>query len=74
MTDNGSNIVKAVRLLGDRGREQSSESEDGDVSQAQPRRAGDGQDEVSQMESESDESDAEGEESGGLVSTNSDLL
>lgn len=63
VTDNGSNIVKAVRLLGDRTREQSSESEDGDVSQAQPRRAGDGQDEVSQMESESD---TEGEESGGL--------
>ena len=51
VTDNGSNIVKAVRLLGDRRREQNSESEDGDVSQAQPRRAGDGQDEVSQTES-----------------------
>ncbi|KAL0160147.1 hypothetical protein M9458_043872, partial [Cirrhinus mrigala] len=52
VTDNGSNIVKAVRLLGDRSREQSGESADG--SQPQPGGAGDNQDEL-WLQSESEE-------------------
>ncbi|XP_028445794.1 zinc finger BED domain-containing protein 4-like isoform X2 [Perca flavescens] len=61
VTDNGSNIVEAVRLLRDTKREQSHES-DGAVSQAQPRGVGDEQDEM-WMESEgSDEEDEDEEE------------
>ena len=56
VTDNGSNIVKAVWLLGDRSREQRGESADG--SQAQPRGAGDDQDEL-WLQSEPEESDME---------------
>ncbi|KAL1249595.1 hypothetical protein QQF64_020600 [Cirrhinus molitorella] len=63
VTNNGSNIVKAVRLLGDRSREQSGESADG--SQPQPGGAGDNQDEL-WLQSESEESDMEDEECGEL--------
>jgi len=63
VTDNGSNIVKAVRLLQNRSREQRGESADG--SQAQPRGAGDDLDEL-WLQSESEESDMEDEESGDL--------
>lgn len=60
VTDNGSNIVKAVRLLRDKKREQSRES-DGAVSQAQPRGVGDEQNEL-WMDSDSEGSDEEDEE------------
>ncbi|XP_049322708.1 uncharacterized protein LOC125782495 [Astyanax mexicanus] len=56
VTDNGSNIVKAVRLLRDRSQKQSKESPDG--SRAQPGGAGDGLDEL-WVESESEETDEE---------------
>ncbi|KAK7156972.1 hypothetical protein R3I94_006889 [Phoxinus phoxinus] len=67
VTDNGSNIVKAVRLLRDKKREQSLESDsDGTVSQAQPRGVGDEQNEL-WMESEgSDKEDEEETEIGGV--------
>ncbi|ROI42820.1 hypothetical protein DPX16_7097 [Anabarilius grahami] len=61
VADNGSNIVKDVRLLRDKKREQSRES-DGAVSQAQPRGVGDEQNEL-WMESEgSDKEDQDEEE------------
>lgn len=61
VTDNGSNILKAVRLLRDRSREQREESTDG--SRGQPGDARDGLDELC-VESESEETDGEDEEIG----------
>lgn len=61
VTDNGANIVKAVRMLRDK-----RQHEDHGVPQAQPGGPGDEQDEQ-WMESDSEEdSDEEGEESGGF--------
>ncbi|KAK5859379.1 hypothetical protein PBY51_020938 [Eleginops maclovinus] len=61
VTDDGSNILKAVRLLRDRSQEQREESTDG--SRGQPGDARDGLDELS-IESESEETDEEEEEIG----------
>ncbi|KAL3973628.1 Rho guanine nucleotide exchange factor 3/8 [Sarotherodon galilaeus] len=58
VTDNGANIVKAVRLLQNRRR-----TDDTNGSQDEQRAAGEGQDEM-WMESESEESDTECEERG----------
>lgn len=58
VTDNGVNIVKAVRLLQNRRR-----TDDTNGSQDEQRAAGEGQDEM-WMESESEESDTECEERG----------
>lgn len=61
MTDNGSNILKAVRLLKEKSQEQCQQSTD-DL-QAQPGGTGDGLDEL-WNESESEETDQEDEETG----------
>ena len=61
VTDNGSNIIKAVRLLRHRSQVQSEESTGG--SQAQPGGAEDGLDEL-WIKSESEETDEEDEEIG----------
>ena len=63
VTDNGSNIIKAVRLLRDRSQVQSEESTGG--SQAQPGSAEDDLDEL-WIESDSEETDEEDEETGDL--------
>ena len=63
VTDNGSNIIKAVQLLGDRSQVGSEESTGG--SQAQPGGAEDGLDDL-WIESESEETDEEDGETGDL--------